>query len=249
MKRTPVFVLALSAMLARFLSPTMGSYAVAFATEKEFPAEVTAVIKDMEALLDSIKSEVAGLTAALDNAGPMVGIGILFGPKLWWNSDVSEKYMAEVRGVIKGKPAEKAGIVKGDMLLSVNGKVVAASDDVINEIRGDGQPGRLATLELDRNGTKLTVAVSTAVLRPDKTAEAKKMRGAIERESAAHVVAFKNAADAIANGLEDGSLPVKDFEDKDSTDLRVLAYYKAMADYDVWAAKKSQEIKKLLDTE
>ncbi|MFY9462083.1 MAG: hypothetical protein WAP51_02685, partial [Candidatus Sungiibacteriota bacterium] len=105
------------------------------------------------------------------------------------------------------------------------------------------------TFEVDRNGTKMIMAVATAVLRSDKTAEAKKMREAIEKESAAHVAAIKNAADAIVKGLERGTFTVKDFNDKNSTDHRVQTFDKVLNDYYSWVDKKAAEVDKLLAIE
>ncbi|MFY9462393.1 MAG: PDZ domain-containing protein, partial [Candidatus Sungiibacteriota bacterium] len=188
MKRTLVFMLALVAILTWLVSPTHTPYV--FAAEKDYiQAQKAMLNKDLNGFSDTIRKEVTSLVAPLDNVGPMVGIGIQF--RLIQQAD--GKPVAVVVSVIKGKPAEKAGMLKGDKILTVNGNPLAASTDydastaaLIAKIRGDGKAGRLVTFEVDRNGTKMIMAVATAVLRSDKTAEAKKMREAIEKESAAH---------------------------------------------------------------
>ncbi|MBQ6401673.1 MAG: S41 family peptidase [Firmicutes bacterium] len=66
------------------------------------------------------------------------GVGITF--------EQNEQGGYEVVSVSKGSPAEKAGIVPGDFLLSVDGKTYSSSDVMAAHIRGD-------------KGTKVTVEV------------------------------------------------------------------------------------------
>ena len=243
MKRTFVFTLALVVSLTLFFAADYTS--CTFAAEKDAEAEKAVLVKNLKKLPDDIKKEVADVVSPLDKAGPLVGIGIRFGP-----SRVADgKQVPVVVEVIKGKPAEKVGMLKGDKILAVNGKPFTTADAFIAEIRGDGKAGRVVTFEVDRNGTKMTMAAATAVLRSDKTAEAKKMREVVEKESVAHVAAVKNATDAIVKGLEDGSLSVKVFDGTNSTNPLLQAYDKVMTDYDSWAVSKSKEIDKLLAVE
>jgi len=66
---------------------------------------------------------------------------------------------ALIAGVLRGGPADKAGIRPGDILQAVNGKQVGDSSSMLNQI-SSLQPGKLAELNVRRNKTEVTLHVS-----------------------------------------------------------------------------------------
>jgi serine protease Do len=60
--------------------------------------------------------------------------------------------------VFKGQPADKAGIKRGDVVLSVDGKAVETSNDLKNTVAGI-QPGKKIPVVIFRAGKELTVTV------------------------------------------------------------------------------------------
>jgi serine protease DegQ len=67
---------------------------------------------------------------------------------------------ALIAGVLRGGPADRAGIKAGDILVAVEGRPVGDSSDMLNLVAAL-QPGKLATLRLLRAGkpveSKVTV--------------------------------------------------------------------------------------------
>ena len=76
---------------------------------------------------------------------------------------------ALVSSVEKGSPAEKAGIVSGDVILSFNGKRIDRVNDLPSQV-AELKPGSKSSLELWRQGAKREVEVSVGEL---KSASAK----------------------------------------------------------------------------
>lgn len=63
--------------------------------------------------------------------------------------------------VIKGSPADKAGLVANDIVLSVNGKALDEEHSLVS-ILSNSKPGDTVTLEIYRGSTKKTVKVTLA---------------------------------------------------------------------------------------
>jgi serine protease DegQ len=63
-----------------------------------------------------------------------------------------------IAGVLRGGPADKAGVKPGDVLLAVGGKQVEGTPDMLNVVAAL-VPGSHASLALMRGGKKLTVEV------------------------------------------------------------------------------------------
>lgn len=61
--------------------------------------------------------------------------------------------------VFKGQPAEKAGIKRGDIVISVDGKAVESPNELRNAIAAI-HPGKKIPIEVLRNGNKQTVTVT-----------------------------------------------------------------------------------------
>ncbi len=68
---------------------------------------------------------------------------------------------ALIAGVLRGGPADKAGVKPGDILQAVNGKQVGDSSAMLNQISGL-PPGKLAELKIRRNKSEVMLQVSVA---------------------------------------------------------------------------------------
>jgi S1-C subfamily serine protease len=97
-------------------------------------------------------------------------IGINMGglqPQAAEDLKVGEARGAFVYGVFKGSPAEKAGLLPGDLLTRVNGEPLKDSSDLLLTI-GNLTPGRTVELELLRAGSTLRLALQVAVRADEK---------------------------------------------------------------------------------
>lgn len=66
---------------------------------------------------------------------------------------------ALISGVLRGGPADRAGIRAGDILQSINGKPISDSTSMLNQI-ATLTPGEVASLKIIRNRTELTAQVN-----------------------------------------------------------------------------------------
>lgn len=73
--------------------------------------------------------------------------------------------------VVKGAPADKAGIRAGDIVISLNGAEIASANELRNAVAATA-PGSEATLEIFRDGRKQSVTVNIEELNPDQVATA-----------------------------------------------------------------------------
>jgi serine protease Do len=83
---------------------------------------------------------------------------------------------ALVNSVVKGDPAEKAGVEPGDVILRFDGKPVNASDD-LPRLVGATKPGSRVSMQVWRNKAARDLQVTVAELPDDRTATQQK-RGA-----------------------------------------------------------------------
>jgi serine protease Do len=82
--------------------------------------------------------------------------------------------LKEIQGALvalveKGGPADKAGILPGDVILRFDGKPVNASADLARLVGGT-KPGSAVTVDLWRKGAPASVKLSVAELRPERLA-------------------------------------------------------------------------------
>ena len=66
-----------------------------------------------------------------------------------------------VAGVVEGGPAEKAGILKGDVIVSLNAKPIEDASGLVASV-GKAKPGETVTVALLRDGEKKTVRATLA---------------------------------------------------------------------------------------
>ncbi len=83
---------------------------------------------------------------------------------------------AFVYGVFKGSPADKAGIIPGDVITRINGTALKDSSDLMLAI-GDIAPGKAASLEVERYGQPehLTIQVGSRADEKQLAAQASKI--------------------------------------------------------------------------
>jgi serine protease DegQ len=74
---------------------------------------------------------------------------------------------AIIAGVVRGGPADRAGIHPGDILLAVQGKKVSSTNDMMNLI-ADLPPGGKATMTVMRKNRETAIDV-TVGRRPRQT--------------------------------------------------------------------------------
>ncbi len=79
-------------------------------------------------------------------------------PDLQKQFDLSRSTGILVAEVTAGGPAAKAGILQGDIIVSLDGEAMVESADVLVAIR-DRRPGETVQVELDRNGTTMVISV------------------------------------------------------------------------------------------
>ena len=92
-------------------------------------------------------------------------------PELAESFDIKSTNGALIAGVLRGGPADRAGIRPGDVLEAVNGQKVVDSSSLLNLIAGL-PPGKQAPLTLRRQNTELNIKV-TVDKRPDMRRAAK----------------------------------------------------------------------------
>ena len=102
-------------------------------------------------------------------------------PELRESLDLSAEGGALVAGVIKGDPAEKAGLKAGDVVVEFDGRSVRSDRDLVS-IVGNTPVGRKVALKVVRDGKTLTLEVKVARRSDDKDEAAAGGRGGPGRE-------------------------------------------------------------------
>ena len=78
---------------------------------------------------------------------------------------------AMVSGVEPDAPADKAGILPGDVILKFDGKAITRMSD-LPRLVGQTKPGEVASVEVWRKGKPLTLKIKVAELKPEGVAAA-----------------------------------------------------------------------------
>lgn len=81
-------------------------------------------------------------------------------PRVAHQLHVSGGAVAEIVGVEPAGPADRAGLLQGDLLYRVNDQPVASVDD-LHRVLSRCEPGRLLSVELLRRGRPLSVAIAS----------------------------------------------------------------------------------------
>ena len=203
--------------------------------------------KDVSELIDRLAKE----------SGAFVGIGIQFG-----GSRDGGKYAPLIKKVFKNSPAQKAGLKEGDEILGINGQQFSSPEKFVEEVRGDGKPGRKIILEILRptekkritspfdllgNGERVVLEMSTAVLREDKIDEVKKLSQKILSELQPLLSQIKKTHTVVIKAMESGKIIFSRSEvEKDS---RVLAAREARENFEIWFRERSIEVRDFLKLE
>jgi serine protease DegQ len=80
-------------------------------------------------------------------------------PELAESFKLGETRGVLIANVVRGGPAEQAGVKPGDVLLEVQGKPVPDSSAMLNTV-AETRPGEVATLTLLRSGEKVALKLT-----------------------------------------------------------------------------------------
>ena len=92
---------------------------------------------------------------------PLVPAGLPAAPWLGVQMDAGSDIGVTVEHVVRGSPAEKAGVRQADRLVSVDGTKTTAAAQVTRAV-GQRRVGESISVELERRGTPITVTVTLA---------------------------------------------------------------------------------------
>lgn len=219
MKRFPtVFVAVILALLV--ISPYTATLNAQEKNQLLTEKDKNVALETLKDNIDLVKKKTERTLFNLrHNSGEVIGAGVR------WYRD-KETMPPRVFNTIKNSPAEKAGIQKDDTLVAVNGKINLSDEDFLKEIKGDGKVGRLVVFDIIRNSKKMQVSVVTAVLRPDKTAEANKLYETIKKEVDSLITKCEAATEAVRRELKTPSVawdnPVFDAYEKVFSEFWIL---------------------------
>jgi len=129
-------------------------------------------------LLDT-RGRVVGVNSQIATAGSAGNVGIGFAipantvrdvvPRLSRGERIKHAYLgvtmapnpggAAVQGVVSGGPAERGGLLAGDVIASIDGNPIASPDDVAEAV-SNHQPGDEIEVEVIRGGERRTITVT-----------------------------------------------------------------------------------------
>jgi serine protease Do len=137
---------------SQILSPSGGNIGVGFA----IPANMARNVMDQLIKTGTVHRAKLGVTAQTITSDLAASLGL------------QSLNGALVSNVEPGSPAARAGVQQGDVILEVNGRPVADSNALRNEVAGT-VPGSDVKLTVQRNGTRHTLSAKLAELRVSRT--------------------------------------------------------------------------------
>jgi serine protease Do len=131
-------------------SPSGGSVGIGFA----IPADVADSITKQLIAAGKVTRGYLGVT--IQNVTPEIGDSL----------GIPAKQGALVNDVVAGGPAEKAGVMAGDVIMSVNGKAITSASDLTRQV-ALAHAGQTVRLEVLRGGRRVNLSVVSG-LRPSE---------------------------------------------------------------------------------
>jgi len=114
-------------------------------------------VNDVKELIDTMINDPESVQAQTKGSQIMLGITIID-----VTEEMSKQYSMPVgvyiREVSEFSAAERAGLMKGDIITEFAGKRVANADD-LNAIKAEQTPGDTVQVTVDRNGRALTLDI------------------------------------------------------------------------------------------
>jgi len=126
-------------------------------------------------------------------------------PELRESLKAPEEGGALVAGVVKGDPAEKAGIKVGDVIVRFDSRDVRSDRDLV-AIVGSAAPGRQVKLRVLRDGKEKTIEVTLAKRSDDQEEADEEGGGTVDESGKARIgVRVQDLTDELADqlGLDD----------------------------------------------
>ncbi|HEY3384351.1 MAG TPA: DegQ family serine endoprotease [Vicinamibacterales bacterium] len=136
---------------SQILSPSGGSIGIGFA----IPARMAQNVMQQLIKNGTVHRAKLGVTVQAVNSELAKSLGL---------QDVQGALVSTVE---PGSPAQKAGIARGDVILTFNGETVSDSNALRNRVAGS-QPGTDATLQVVRNGRQETIHARLAELERER---------------------------------------------------------------------------------
>ncbi len=148
--------------LERIMQIIDEQYVGDYSTEKCEDAAINAVLGSIEDKYAVYYDEKNAKETMQNIEGYYYGIGV----EVFANT---QKNAIEILSVHAGSPAEKAGILQGDLMLSVDGKNYGADElaDAVSYIKGNGTEdslGKSIEIVINRDGEKIPVTLKRAKL-------------------------------------------------------------------------------------
>ena len=127
-------------------SPSGGSVGIGFAIPADIADSIT------KQLISGGKVTRGYLGVTIQNVTPEIGESL----------GISAKQGAMVNDVVAGGPAEKGGVMAGDVVMSVNGKAITSASDLTRQV-ALAKAGDAVRLEVLRNGRRQNLSVVSGI--------------------------------------------------------------------------------------
>jgi Do/DeqQ family serine protease len=140
---------------SQIVSPSGGNIGIGFAIPSRMAESV------MTQLVQSGRVQRSQLGIAIQGVSPEMAASL----------GLKDERGALVSSVSKDSPAEKAGVERGDVIVSIDGSSVSDGNALRNRI-ASSKPGSTVSLGVVRDGTEKTLNVTLRELAPTQTADA-----------------------------------------------------------------------------